>query len=187
MYERHCILIWAHNARVPAARHMRLTRLTGPTSIPVQTEMRATHFARVFSKLSHRAQLAIADTRICASHHSSIALHLDFASKHLEALARQTPFAGWHAEQCRRQSPLATLMLQHCSTHRLQPAPALRHFAHETVTAAPRAQKLPAAAQLLRRGKSACRSGLAQEVRDSCNSLAVEEGQLEAPGTRRGP
>ena len=86
MYERHCILIWAHNARVPAARHMRLTRLTGPTSIPVQTEMRATHFARVFSKLSHRAQLAIADTRICASHHSSIALHLDFASKHLEAL-----------------------------------------------------------------------------------------------------
>ena len=30
MYERHCILIWAHNARIPAARHMRLTRLTGP-------------------------------------------------------------------------------------------------------------------------------------------------------------
>ena len=103
------------------------------------------------------------------------------------SITRQTPFAGWHAEQCRRQSPLATLMLQHCSTHRLQPAPALRHFAHETVTAAPRARKLPAAAQLLWRGKSACRSGLAQEVRDSCNSLAVEEGQLEAPGTRRGP
>ena len=31
------------------------------------------------------------------------------------------------------------------------------------------------------------RSGLAQEVRDGCNSLAIEEDQLEAPGTRRGP
>ena len=72
MYERHCILIWAHNARVPAARHMRLTRLTGPTSIPVQTEMRATHFARVLSQLAHRAQLAYLDTRTCTCRHSSI-------------------------------------------------------------------------------------------------------------------
>ena len=116
MYERHCIGILAHKSRVAAARHTRLTRSTGPTSVQVQTQMRATHFARVLSHLAHRAQLANADTRICTSRHSSTALHLDFAGTHLEALARQTPFAGWHADESRRQSPLTHCALQNYST-----------------------------------------------------------------------
>jgi hypothetical protein len=187
MYERHCIGILAHKSRVAAARHTRLTRSTGPTSVQVQTQMRATHFARVLSHLAHRAQLANADTRICTSRHSSTALHLDFAGKHLEALARQTPFAGWHADESRRQSPLTHCALQNYSTRGLQPAPALRHCARELVAAAPPARKLHAAVQLLPRGHSACRSGLAQQVRDGCSSLAVEEGQLEAPAPRGSP
>ena len=147
MYERHCIGILAHKSRVAAARHTRLTRSTGPTSVQVQTQMRATHFACVLSHLGHRAQLANADTRICTSRHSSTALHLDFAGKHLEALARQTPFAGWHADESRRQSPLTHCALQNYSTRGLQPAPALRHCARELVAAAPPARKLHAAAQ----------------------------------------
>ena len=149
IYERHCIGILAHKSRVAAARHTRLTRSTGPTSVQVQTQMRATHFARVLSHLAHRAQLANADTRICTSRHSSTALHLDFAGKHLEAHARQTPFAGWHADESRGQSPLTHCALQNYSTRGFQPAPALRHCARELVAAAPPARKLHAAAQLL--------------------------------------
>ena len=163
IYERHCIGILAHKSRVAAARHTRLTRSTGPTSVQVQTQMRATHFARVLSHLAHRAQLANADTRICTSRHSSTALHLDFAGKHLEAHARQTPFAGWQTKQSRWQSPLLSLLLQHCSTHGFHPAPALRLGGSELVAATPPARKLHAAAQLLPRGHSACRSGLARK------------------------
>ena len=107
--------------------------------------------------------------------------------KHLEARSETTPFASWQTKQSRGQSPLPSLMLQHCSTPRFQPAPAPRLGGHELVAAAPPARKLHAAAQLLPRGHSACRSGLAQEVRDGCNSLVVEEGQLEAPAPRRSP
>ena len=189
MYERQCILILAHNARVPAARHTRLTRSTGPTSIPVQIRMRATHFARVLSQLAHRTQLANLHMRICAWRHSSTTSTSEMR-KHLEALARQTPFAGWHAEQMRWQWPMPSLTQPQSSTH-----PATRIAARPPFVTA-RTSRVPplhglevacAAAQLLRRGKSACRSGLAQQVRDGCNSLAVRKGQLEPPATRRGP
>ena len=187
MYERQCILILAHNARVPAARHTRLTRSTGPTSIPVQIRMRATHFARVLSQLAHRTQLANLHMRICAWRHSSTTSTSEMR-KHLEALARQTPFAGWHAEQMRWQWPMPSLTQPQSSTHPNRRAPALRYCAHEPGTAAPRA-------------RSCLRSRAAAPQRQvglSFWSRPASSGRLQlsgcpegsartSPATRRGP
>ena len=122
MYERHCIFIWPHHARVAAARHTRLTRSTGPTSVRVQSTdtnardpLRACPLAACSSCAARKS--AHEDMRMPPQLH-----HFDKRDgvTHLEARARQTPIAGWHAEQCRRQTKphwrLLSFMLQHCSS-----------------------------------------------------------------------
>ena len=202
MNERHCILILAHNARVPAARHTRLTRSTGPTSVPafryslqtVRHEMRATHVARVLSQLAHRAQLANLHMRICACRHSSITSTSEMELriwKHERGKRRLQ--AGTQSNVGGKQSPLATFKFYAAALlyppfptrARLSSLRARDGYSRSTGSKVACGRAVASERQV---GLSV-RSGLAHEVRDGCNSLAVEleEGQLEAPGTRRSP
>ena len=113
------------------------------------------------------------------------------AGDHLEARNAATPIASWHADESRRQWPMHYMTNAQPSLMTIHRAPALHHCARDVVTAAPWARSCL-------RGRTAAperQAGLSfwphpaitQPVWDGCNSLAVEEGQLEPPAPRKVP